>query len=102
MTTRRSNVIQLQPTRAPGEPRRFVPNRGERLTLQNIIGEWWPTGSVAGAGVFAVRWATRSGEFWAPLHDFEPDDALRLIDACRDEDRAQGLPGAPAWWKGTR
>ena len=75
-------------------PRRFFPRRGGRLTMGVIRGPWRPSGAVAGAGVFAVVWSTRSGDFWAPLHDFEPADQLRLIDACGWVDQHAGFPGA--------
>ena len=81
----------------PGErlpPRRFVPRYGQLLTMENIRGDWRPSGAVAGAGVFAVVWSTRSGDWWAPLHDFTPADQLRLVEACRWLDRAAGYPGA--------
>lgn len=68
-------------------PRRFYPAPGRRLTLACIRGPWRPSGTVAGMGAFAVVWATSSGaSFWAPLHDFEAIDALRLIEACRSLD----------------
>jgi hypothetical protein len=70
-------------------PRRFVPPRGQRLTLANIRGDWRPTGTVAGAGVWAVVWDTFSGSFWAPLTDFAQVDQLRLIEACRRIDQEQ-------------
>jgi hypothetical protein len=83
--------------RAP-EMRRFVPSRGQALTMGNIRGPWRPSGAVAGAGVFAVVWSTYAGDFWAPLHDFAPADQLRLIEACRRLDRQLGLAGA--WREG--
>lgn len=63
-------------------PRRFWPAPGERLTINNIRGPWRPSGSVATC-VFAVVWYTGFSELWAPLHDFEPIDQLRLIESCR-------------------
>ena len=74
--------------------RRFFPTRGGLLTLTQIRGPWRPSGAVAGIGVFSVVWSTHSGEFWAPLHDFEPVDQLRLIDACRHLDQASGHRGS--------
>lgn len=80
---------------APERPlRRFFPVRGGLLTLSQIRGPWRASGAVAGAGVFAVVWTTRGGEFWAPLHDFTPVDQAALIDACRRLDRQAGYPGA--------
>ena len=79
-----------RPTERP--LRRFVPHRGQHLTIENVRGPWRPSGAVAGAGVFAVVWSTRRGDFWAPLHDFAPADQLRLIDACRWLDRSTGFP----------
>lgn len=75
-------------------PRRFLPAPGTLLTLSNIRGPWRPSGSVAGCGVFAVVWSTFGGEFWAPLHDFQPADQQRLIYACRSLDQACGYSGA--------
>ena len=75
-------------------PRRFLPLRGQQLTLDNVRGPWRPSGAVAGAGVFAVVWTTRRGDFWAPLHDFAAADQLRLIEACRHIDREAGYRGA--------
>ena len=78
----------------PAAPRRFLPLRGQLLTLANVRGPWRPSGAVSGAGVFAVVWSTRAGDFWAPLHDFMPADQLRLVEACRWLDReAAGYPG---------
>lgn len=74
--------------------RRFVPLRGQRLTMAQIRGPWRPSAAVAGAGVFAVVWEMRTCTFWAPLHDFTPSDQLRLIEACRWADRQAGFPGA--------
>lgn len=80
-------------------PRRFYPPRGHALTMDCIRGLWRPSGSVAGAGVFAVVWTTRRGDFWAPVHDFCAADQLRLIDACRRLDRMANGPAADsAWW----
>lgn len=75
-------------------PRRFLPHPGRRLTVANIHGAWRPSGAVAGVGVFAVVWATRQGTWWAPLHDFEPADQLRLIDDCRRLEKVAGFRGA--------
>jgi hypothetical protein len=67
-------------------PRRFRPKYPQRLTMSAIRGPWRPSGAVAGGGIFAVLWQGRSNSFWAPLHDFEPADQLRLIEACRQLD----------------
>lgn len=72
--------------------RRFLAWDGRRLTIEQIRGPWRPSGSVAGAGVFAVVWETHSCTFWAPLHDFYPTDQLRLIEACRWLDQVAGHP----------
>lgn len=77
--------------------RRFFPARGGLLTLEQIRGPWRPSGTVAAAGVFCVLWSTRSGDFWAPLHDFEPASQLRLIEACRHLDQESGNRGS--WWE---
>ena len=74
--------------------RRFIPLRGQSLTLGHIRGPWRPSASVDGCGMFAVVWETRHHAFWAPLHDFAPADQLRLIEACRWADRQAGYPGA--------
>lgn len=81
-----------------GAPRRFMPRPGQALTLDNVRGPWLPSGTVNCCGMFAVVWSTRSGDFWAPLHDFAPVDQLRLIDACRQLDRFAGHP--VPWPKG--
>lgn len=73
-------------------PRRFWPARGQLLTMAHVRGPWRPSGAVAGAGVFAVVWSTRAGDFWAPLHDFTAVDQLRLIEACRWQDREAARP----------
>ena len=73
----------------PSAPRRFLPRRGQALTLDVVRGPWRASGTVAGLGVFAVVWETRSGPYWAAVHDFEPSDQLRLIEACRRLDREQ-------------
>ena len=78
--------------------RRFYPPRGRALTIDCIRGLWRPSCSVAGAGVFAVVWSTRRGDFWAPVHDFCQADQLRLIEACRLIDTlANGPRSNPAW-----
>lgn len=75
-------------------PVRFVARGRRPLTFDNIQGPWRPSGTVAGIGVFAVVWTTARHEFWAPLHDFEPADQLRLIEACKRLDQAaSGLGG---------
>lgn len=79
-----------RPTERP--LRRFLPHRGQKLTMANVRGPWRPSGTVAGAGVFAVVWSTRLGDYWAALHDFAPADQLRLIEACRWLDDATGFP----------
>jgi len=71
-------------------PRRFFPPPGGQLSLSNVRGPWRPSGAVAGAGMFSVVWSTHGGDFWAPLHDFEPADQLRLVEACRWLDQISG------------
>lgn len=79
-------------------PRRWRPSRGQALTMDCIRGMWRPSGAVGGAGVFAVVWSTRSGDFWAAVHDFTVADQLRLIDDCRQIDhQANGPEGGQAW-----
>ena len=70
-------------------PRRFRPRAGHLLTMRNVRGLWRPSGTVAGAGVWAVVWETYCGTFWAALHDFAPADQLHLIAACRRLDSEQ-------------
>lgn len=94
-TPRRALARPASPPPADGQPpRRFLTLRGQQLTLDNVRGPWRPSGAAGGAGVFAVVWSTRGGDWWAPLHDFAPADQLRLIEACRWLDRAAGYPGA--------
>jgi len=83
-----SRIVRIRPLR------RFFSSCGGLLTLSQIRGPWRPSGAVAGAGVFGVVWSTHGGNFWAPLHDFEPADQLRLIDACRHLDQASGHRGS--------
>ena len=91
---RQQTALRMSNLRRQGERplRRFVPPRGQRLTLDNVRGPWRPSGSVAGCGMFAVVWSTRVGDFWAPLHDFAEPDQLRLIDSCRWLDNYAGPP----------
>ena len=42
-----------------------------------------------------MAWSTPRGEWWAPLHDFEPETQLELIAACAQLDRDRGH--ATAW-----
>ena len=91
----RQPVLQRwAPAPASPAPRRFVPLRGQALTMANIRGAWRPSGSVAACGMFAIVWSVAGGEFWAPLHDFAPADQRRLIDACRHKDLHAGYAGA--------
>jgi hypothetical protein len=69
--------------------RRFYPSRGQLLTLADVRGPWRPSGTAGGAGVFAVVWSTQNGDLWAPLHDFEANTVLLLIEACKDIDAEQ-------------
>lgn len=70
--------------------RRFRPRHGAMLTMAAILGPWRPSGAVAGAGVFALVWSTRTTDYWAALHDFAPSDQLRLIEECAWLDRVAG------------
>ena len=79
-------LVANDPTAAP---RRFRPRAGTLLTLANIRGSWRPSGTTAGGGMFTVLWTAFTGSWWAPLHDFEPADQLRLIDECRRADAEQ-------------
>lgn len=82
-------TLRLVGAPADRPPQRFRPRPGTLLTLSNIRGPWRPSGAVSGAGVWGICWETRSGPFWAALHDFAPADQLRLIEACRRIDREQ-------------
>lgn len=75
-------------------PRRFMPPRGRKLTVANVRGPWRASGCVGPLAVFSVVWSTRQGDWWAPLHDFDPASQLRLIEQCRWQDRYAGYPGA--------
>lgn len=88
----RPNLQRSVAAREPPERplRRFRPANGMKLTLAAIRGPWRPSGTVAGAGVFAVTWASRTMNCWAALHDFSQDAQLRLIEECSWLDRAAG------------
>ena len=101
----RSNIHALPVRRTSHEAgnqhtRRLMPMRGRLLTLANIGGDWRPSGTAGGVGVFCVVWSTYGGEFWAALHDFDQATRLRLLDECRQRDRDAGFPGA--WPEGRR
>ena len=91
MSRPQARHLRLVQPRPAAEPRRFYPACGQTLTLSNIRGPWRPSGSVAGAGIFAVIWQTYTAAYWAPLHDFALADQLRLIEACRRIDQEAGL-----------
>jgi hypothetical protein len=81
-------------------PRRFYPRAGRRLSVHNVRGEWRPSGTAAGVGVFAVVWSTPSGAWWAPLHDFEPAAQLHFIAACAELDQeadGRGIASGQVW-----
>jgi len=84
-----SAKLRLLASDRDAAPRRFRPHAGRLLTMANIRGPWRPSGTVAGAGIWAVVWEARSGTFWAALADFSPADQLRLIEACRRLDAEQ-------------
>lgn len=79
-------------------PKRFWPKQGTSLNRGHIRGRWRPSGSVAGCGMFAVAWSTGSGEFWAPLHDFDQVTRDDLIAECQAADHNAGYDGA--WPRG--
>lgn len=83
--------------RPPGGPQRFFPSQDTYLNRGHIRGPWRPTSAVAGCGVFAVRWSTPAGDFWAPLHAFDHDTQIELIAECEAADREAGYPGAWPW-----
>ena len=74
-------------------PRRFWPPVCGRLTLNNIRGPWRPSATVAALRVFAVVWLTGYSDLWAPLHDCDPIDQLRLIEACCRLEHVEGRHG---------
>ena len=80
------NVVAFPSRRDPSELRRFFA-RGKPLTMDVIRGPWRPSGSAGGLGAFSVVWQTPTGHWFAPLHDFEPADQLRLIAQCRTIDQ---------------
>ena len=90
--SQRTNLQRSSAAQEPAERplRRFRTASGMKLTLAAIRGPWRPSGTVAGAGVFAVTWAVRTMNFWAPLHDFTTDTQLRLIEECAWLDRVAG------------
>lgn len=51
-----------------------------------VRGFWRPSGTVASACVFAVVWSAGSGDFWAPLHDFDRESQRCLIEQCCEQD----------------
>lgn len=80
-----------------GSPYRFWPKHGTFLTWGHIRGPWRPSGAVAGGGMFAVVWSTGHGDYWAPLHDFDPATREELISECAQGDREAGYPGSHPW-----
>lgn len=57
------------------------------LTLNDIRGQWRPSGYVGGLGVFSVVWQDARGTWFVPLHMFSQRDQLRLIEQCRAVDQ---------------
>ena len=82
---------------ASNAPRRFWPRQGTLLNRGQIHGPWRPSGTVEACGFFAVVWSTPSGEFYAPLHDFDHTTREELICECAHGDREAGYPGAWPW-----
>ena len=78
-------------------PLRFFPRQGTSLNRSHILGPWRPSGAVEACGFFAVVWSTASGQYWAPLHDFDQRTRNELIDECARGDREAGFPGARTW-----
>lgn len=75
-------------------PIRIYPQRGQQLERDAIRGEWWPSGAVDCAGVFAVCWSTHGGRTcWAPLHAFDIRTRDELIEECARQDRWSGAHG---------
>lgn len=70
------------------DPVRIWPKRGQQLGRDAICGEWWPSGTVACCGVFAVCWSAPGGlTHWAPLHAFDINTRDGLIAECARADR---------------
>jgi hypothetical protein len=85
-------------------PRRIMPRDGRRLELSAIRGPWHPSAGVGAVPVFAVRWTTKTGAWWAALHDFNEAAQQHLLAMCRWEDEEIGRPSATASlpWHGVR
>ena len=83
-TTTCARVDAMLPS---ASPHRFYPSHGQALIMDCTCGKWRPSGAFAIAGVFAVVWTTRSGDFWALVHDFCAVEQQRLIEDCRQVDR---------------
>lgn len=71
----------------PAPPRRFQPRAGRLLTMENVRGPWRASGTTEAINAFIVIWETRSGMFWAPLHDFDRAAIAHFIDQCRRHDQ---------------
>lgn len=79
------NARHNPPTHSPA---RVFPKRGLQLGREVIRGTWWPSGTVACAGVFAVCWNAPDGRtYWAPLHAFDIHTQDELIAECARADR---------------
>lgn len=69
--------------------RRFWPVAGALLTVDEIKGQWRPSGTAAGTSTWSVIWQTRDCTLWAPLSDFSASAQLELIESCRRLDAEQ-------------
>lgn len=76
------------------QPVRVLPKPGGKLSISDINGEWRPSGSTGGLGVFAVIWSSEIGQCWAPLHDFSLASQQYLLAQCLLQDLDAGFPGA--------
>ena len=76
----------VEPAETEGGSCRVRPAPGHPLVLADIQGPWHACiGSYL--GIFGVAWGAPPCGRWAPLHDFQLMDQLRLIEACASHDR---------------
>jgi hypothetical protein len=78
-------------------PQRFYPRQGTSLNRGHIRGPWRPTGAVSSCGFFSVLWSTPSGDYWAPLHDFDQRTRDELIEECARADQHTDCSAVRQW-----
>ena len=88
----RFSSLRVPPFGIAKPPQRVHPGGGAGLTICDIGGLWHPSSAVNACGMFAVRWSTSKGEYWAPLHDFTPAAQRCLIEECRRLDAIANGP----------